>query len=108
MGQNILEYFDVPLGAFPVPWGAGCATGEIRDKDGNCVPDTHQMGQAQVAREGGSLKYFDVPLGAFPVPWNMPCQPGETRDEDGECKSMGMNQGMGQGLRAQPLMAGRF
>lgn len=75
MGQNVLKYFDVPLGAFPVPWNMGCEPGEERAADGVCKPK-HRMGEE-----------FEVPLGAFPVPWNMPCQPGETRDQDGLCKT---------------------
>ncbi|SRR5579871_4609978 len=101
MGQGVLEYFDVPLGAFPVPWGMGCPTGQVRDSHGNCVPDTYHMGQSQqMTREGSVLQHFEVPLGAMPVPWNLPCMPGEVRNQDGVC---GPDTGamMGQALPPQ-------
>ena len=76
MGDNVLEYFDVPLGAFPVPWNMGCQPGEERSEDGVCKPKK-QMGDV--------LEYFDVPLGAFPVPWNMSCPTGEHMTQNGVC-----------------------
>jgi len=84
MGQSALEYFDVPLGAFPVPWGMGCGPGEVQDSAGRCVPDTYYMGQ-QMVREGGALEHYDVPLGAFPVPWGAMCPDGQVRNAAGEC-----------------------
>ena len=85
MGQGALEYFDVPLGAFPVPWGMGCGPGEVQDSAGRCVPDTYRMGQQQMVREGGALEHYDVPLGAFPVPWGAMCPDGQVRNAAGEC-----------------------
>jgi len=84
MGHGVLEYYDVPLGAFPVPWGMGCGDGMVQAPDGSCVPDTYHMGQRTV-REGGALEQFDVPLGAFPVPWGAMCPDGQVRNGLGEC-----------------------
>jgi len=82
---GILEYYDVPLGAFPVPWGMGCGTGEVQAPDGSCVPDTYHMMGQQMVREGGALEHYDVPLGAFPVPWGAMCPDGQVRNAAGEC-----------------------
>ena len=42
LGQ--LKFFDVPLGAFPVPWNLECLPGETRDPDGVCKPSP-RLGQ---------------------------------------------------------------
>lgn len=40
--------FEVPLGAFPVPWNLECMPGQVRDEDGLCKND-YQVGSGALA-----------------------------------------------------------
>lgn len=34
LGQ--LQYFEVPTGAFPIPWNMQCLPGQVKTADGEC------------------------------------------------------------------------